>query len=150
MRHSEDVRTYSARRGCLSLMNAPFCRPTSNAFVVHPETRDFLRRLSTQRQRSDERCPSASVIKACRGISHQVASDHPFIELSEVLRTLLGMTSFSEAADPELLTMAGAQPEAFGELFKRHSRSVYAYCARRTGNLDLAEDLTSVVVGSTT
>jgi RNA polymerase sigma factor (sigma-70 family) len=55
------------------------------------------------------------------------------------------MRSFSEAADPELLTMAGAQPEAFGELFKRHSRSVYAYCARRTGNLDLAEDLTSVV-----
>ena len=40
--------------------------------------------------------------------------------------------------------MAGAQPEAFGELFKRYSRSVYAYCARRTGNLDLAEDLTSV------
>ena len=25
------------------------------------------------------------------------------------------------------------------------SRSVYAYCARRAGNLDLAEDLTSVV-----
>ena len=28
---------------------------------------------------------------------------------------------------------------------QRGSRSVYAYCARRTGNLDLAEDLTSVV-----
>jgi RNA polymerase sigma factor (sigma-70 family) len=41
--------------------------------------------------------------------------------------------------------MAGNEPEAFGELFKRHSRSVYAFCARRTGNLDLAEDLTSVV-----
>jgi RNA polymerase sigma-70 factor (ECF subfamily) len=41
--------------------------------------------------------------------------------------------------------MAASEPEAFGELFKRHSRSVYAYCARRTGNLDLAEDLTSVV-----
>jgi RNA polymerase sigma factor (sigma-70 family) len=67
------------------------------------------------------------------------------VELSRAVRTLLGMPSYSEAADPELLTMAGAQPEAFGELFKRHSRSVYAYCARRTGNLDLAEDLTSVV-----
>jgi RNA polymerase sigma factor (sigma-70 family) len=57
----------------------------------------------------------------------------------------LDVPSFSDAADPELLAMAGSQPEAFGELFKRHARSVYAYCARRTGNLDLAEDLTSVV-----
>jgi RNA polymerase sigma-70 factor (ECF subfamily) len=53
--------------------------------------------------------------------------------------------AFSEATDGDLLAMTGSAPEAFGELFKRHSRSVYAYCARRTGNLDLAEDLTSVV-----
>jgi RNA polymerase sigma factor (sigma-70 family) len=55
------------------------------------------------------------------------------------------MPALSEAADSELLAMAGSEPEAFGELFKRHSRSVYAYCARRTGSLDQAEDLTSVV-----
>jgi RNA polymerase sigma factor (sigma-70 family) len=55
------------------------------------------------------------------------------------------VTSFSGADDPELLERAGSQPEVFGELFRRHSRSVYAYCARRTGNLDLAEDLTSIV-----
>jgi RNA polymerase sigma-70 factor (ECF subfamily) len=55
------------------------------------------------------------------------------------------MPALSEAADSDLLALAGSEPEAFGELFKRHSRSVYAYCARRTGNLDLAEDLTSVV-----
>jgi RNA polymerase sigma factor (sigma-70 family) len=55
------------------------------------------------------------------------------------------MPAFSEAADSDLLEMAGSDPEAIGELFKRHSRSVYAYCAWRTGNLDLAEDLTSVV-----
>ncbi len=66
-------------------------------------------------------------------------------ELLWGVRTLLDVTSFSEAADVELLAMARSEPEAFGELFKRHSRSVYAYCARRTGNLDLAEDLTSVV-----
>jgi RNA polymerase sigma-70 factor (ECF subfamily) len=53
--------------------------------------------------------------------------------------------ALSEVADSDLLAMAGSEPEAFGELFKRHSRSVYAYCARRSGNLDLAEDLTSVV-----
>ena len=55
------------------------------------------------------------------------------------------MPALSEAADGDLLALAGGEPEAFGELFKRHSRAVYAYCARRTGNLDLAEDLTSVV-----
>ncbi|MGD0984763.1 MAG: sigma-70 family RNA polymerase sigma factor [Acidimicrobiales bacterium] len=55
------------------------------------------------------------------------------------------MPALSEAADSDQLALAGSEPEAFGELFKRHSRSVYAYCARRTGNLDLAEDLTSVV-----
>ena len=41
--------------------------------------------------------------------------------------------------------MAVKDPEAFGQLFRRHSRAVYAYCARRTGNLQAAEDLTSVV-----
>jgi RNA polymerase sigma factor (sigma-70 family) len=55
------------------------------------------------------------------------------------------MPALSEAADSDLLAMAGSEPEALGELFRRYSRSVYAYCARRTGNLDLAEDLTSVV-----
>ncbi len=55
------------------------------------------------------------------------------------------MPALSEAADSDLVAMAGSEPEAFGELFRRYSRSVYAYCARRTGNLDLAEDLTSVV-----
>jgi RNA polymerase sigma factor (sigma-70 family) len=40
--------------------------------------------------------------------------------------------------------MAATDPEAFGELFRRHSRAVYAYCARRTGDLHAAEDLTSV------
>ncbi len=55
------------------------------------------------------------------------------------------MPALSEAADSDLLAIAGREPEAFGELFRRHSRSVYAYSARRTGNLDLAEDLTSIV-----
>jgi RNA polymerase sigma factor (sigma-70 family) len=57
----------------------------------------------------------------------------------------LDVPPLSEATDPDLVAMAGSEPEAFGELFKRHSRSVYAYCARRSGNLDLAEDLTSIV-----
>jgi RNA polymerase sigma factor (sigma-70 family) len=72
-------------------------------------------------------------------------STFPLFELSRAARTLLGMPALSEAADSDLLAMAGSEPEALGELFRRYSRSVYAYCARRTGNLDLAEDLTSVV-----
>jgi RNA polymerase sigma factor (sigma-70 family) len=55
------------------------------------------------------------------------------------------MHALSEAADSDLLAMARSEPEALGELSRRYSRPVYAYCARRTGNLDLAEDLTSVV-----
>lgn len=52
---------------------------------------------------------------------------------------------YSEISDADLVSMAAKDPEAFGEVFKRHSRSVYVYCARRTGSLQLAEDLTSVV-----
>jgi RNA polymerase sigma-70 factor (ECF subfamily) len=35
--------------------------------------------------------------------------------------------------------------KAFGELFERHGRAVFSFCARRTGDLSLAEDLTSIV-----
>jgi RNA polymerase sigma-70 factor (ECF subfamily) len=37
------------------------------------------------------------------------------------------------------------EAQSFGELFERHSRAVFAYCARRTADLALADDLTSVV-----
>jgi RNA polymerase sigma factor (sigma-70 family) len=53
--------------------------------------------------------------------------------------------SYSEVSDAGLVSLAAKDPEAVGQLFQRHSRAVYAYCARRTGDLDLAEDLTSVV-----
>ncbi|HLX90014.1 MAG TPA: RNA polymerase sigma factor [Acidimicrobiales bacterium] len=39
----------------------------------------------------------------------------------------------------------GAEAEAFGALFDQHAQAVYSYCARRTADLALAEDLTSVV-----
>jgi len=55
-----------------------------------------------------------------------------------------GVRSYSEVSDGDLVSMAAKDPEAFGELFRRHSHAVYAYCARRTGDLHLAEDLTSV------
>jgi RNA polymerase sigma factor (sigma-70 family) len=57
----------------------------------------------------------------------------------------MDVRSYDEASDRDLVSKAAEDPEAIGQLFKRHSRAVYVYCARRTGDLLLAEDLTSVV-----
>src|SRR5436190_3249806 len=65
-------------------------------------------------------------------------------ELAGWLRTLIDMKTCS-ASDAELWRAAETNPEAFGELYQRHARAVFAFCARRTGDLGLAEDLTSVV-----
>ena len=51
----------------------------------------------------------------------------------------------SSASDAELWRAAETNPRAFGEPYERHARAVFAFCARRTGDLALAEDLTSVV-----
>ncbi|MFD1539775.1 RNA polymerase sigma factor [Nonomuraea guangzhouensis] len=49
-------------------------------------------------------------------------------------------------SDTELWSRARDGDErAFGELFDRHSRTVYNYCFRRTADWSVAEDLTSVV-----
>ena len=55
------------------------------------------------------------------------------------------MNGFRDGSDGELWRRAAAEPDAFGELFERHAHAVYAFCARRTADLGLAEDLTSVV-----
>jgi RNA polymerase sigma-70 factor (ECF subfamily) len=55
------------------------------------------------------------------------------------------MEAYCARDDAELWRAAGADPEAFGELYERHAQAVFAFCARRTGDLTLAEDLTSVV-----
>ncbi|MFI0448466.1 RNA polymerase sigma factor [Actinomadura sp. 6N118] len=48
--------------------------------------------------------------------------------------------------DTELWDRArDGEERAFGELFDRHSRTVYNYCFRRTADWSAAEDLTSVV-----
>ena len=58
------------------------------------------------------------------------------------LRTLLGvrLTKATRA------TSAGESSDAvaFGQLFGRHAQAVYTFCARRTADLALAEDLTSI------
>jgi RNA polymerase sigma factor (sigma-70 family) len=40
---------------------------------------------------------------------------------------------------------AAGETAAFGTLFERHSRSVYNYCFRRTGDWSQAEELTAIV-----
>jgi RNA polymerase sigma-70 factor (ECF subfamily) len=48
--------------------------------------------------------------------------------------------------DAELWRLAArGDASAFGVLFERHSRAVYNFCFRRTGDWTVAEDLTSVV-----
>jgi RNA polymerase sigma factor (sigma-70 family) len=37
-----------------------------------------------------------------------------------------------------------AEAASFGHVFDRHAQAVYAFCARRTADLALAEDLTSI------
>lgn len=50
------------------------------------------------------------------------------------------------AGDGELWQRAqDGEPECFGVLFDRHVEAVRAYCARRIGSLDAADDLVSVV-----
>ncbi|MFI0357850.1 RNA polymerase sigma factor [Actinomadura sp. 9N407] len=54
--------------------------------------------------------------------------------------------TYESPADAELWGRARDGDErAFGELFDRHSRTVYNYCFRRTADWSVAEDLTSVV-----
>lgn len=51
-----------------------------------------------------------------------------------------------DVSDRDLWAAAVAgDGEAFGVLFDRHREPVRAYCARRTGSLDTADDLVSIV-----
>jgi RNA polymerase sigma-70 factor (ECF subfamily) len=55
------------------------------------------------------------------------------------------MGSADRRDDAQLWLDGRTDPASFGELYERHSRAVFAFCARRSGDLVLAEDLTSVV-----
>lgn len=50
------------------------------------------------------------------------------------------------ADDDATIWLAGrTDPDAFAELFERHARTVFVFCAQRCGDLALADDLTSAV-----
>jgi len=52
----------------------------------------------------------------------------------------------TRADDGELWRRARqGEPECFGVLFDRHGEAVRAFCARRTGSTDAADDLVSIV-----
>lgn len=48
-------------------------------------------------------------------------------------------------SDSELLCATRAEPEAFGEFYRRHERAILLYLLRRTGRAELAADLTAEV-----
>lgn len=51
-----------------------------------------------------------------------------------------------DVSDRDLWARAcGGDAECFGVLFDRHREAIRTYCARRTGSLDVADDLVSVV-----
>jgi RNA polymerase sigma-70 factor (ECF subfamily) len=51
----------------------------------------------------------------------------------------------ADRSDAALWLAGRTDPDAFGELYERHARAVFALCARRTGDIALADDLTSIV-----
>jgi RNA polymerase sigma-70 factor (ECF subfamily) len=48
-------------------------------------------------------------------------------------------------SDEALLARAATDAAAFGEFYERHAEAVFAYLRRRTGNSDVAADLTAEV-----
>ncbi len=56
-------------------------------------------------------------------------------------------TGLNETQLVELLRRAQEEsdPDAFGELYRRYANRIYRYLLSKTGNVDLAEDLTSQV-----
>ncbi len=67
------------------------------------------------------------------------------MELSSRARTLYGVRNYSDLDDADLWELSVKDPEAFGEIFRRHARAVFAICYWRTGDAAAAEDVTSVV-----
>lgn len=52
----------------------------------------------------------------------------------------------AQLSDGELWRRAVAgDPDSFGMIFDRHGDAVHSYCARRTGSLDAADDMVSIV-----
>jgi RNA polymerase sigma factor (sigma-70 family) len=55
------------------------------------------------------------------------------------------MRTYDELDDADLWELSTSDREAFGEIFRRHARAVFAICYWRTGDAAMAEDVTSVV-----
>jgi RNA polymerase sigma-70 factor (ECF subfamily) len=55
------------------------------------------------------------------------------------------MRAYDELDDADLWELSTSDREAFGEIFRRHARAVFAICYWRTGDAAMAEDVTSVV-----
>ncbi len=67
------------------------------------------------------------------------------MEPNERRRTLFVVRTYEDSDDAELWELSATDPAAFGEMYRRHARSVFAICYWRTGDAAMAEDVTSVV-----
>jgi RNA polymerase sigma factor (sigma-70 family) len=56
---------------------------------------------------------------------------------------LRGIAGGGEASDAELLRSAGGDPDAFRDLYERHSEAILGYFRRRTADPDTALELTA-------
>jgi RNA polymerase sigma factor (sigma-70 family) len=57
----------------------------------------------------------------------------------------MDVRNYNDLDDADLWNLSSSDPEAFGEIFRRHARAVFAICYWRTGDAAMAEDVTSVV-----
>lgn len=52
-------------------------------------------------------------------------------------------SAYSHLTEKELIDQAKHDPEAFGQLYDRNYSAILNYCIRRTGDIELAHDITS-------
>lgn len=53
--------------------------------------------------------------------------------------------TLGELTDDDLAALAGGRPEAIGVLYERYVDAIYAFCARRLGSREAAEDAAGLV-----
>jgi RNA polymerase sigma factor (sigma-70 family) len=53
--------------------------------------------------------------------------------------------NLTKRSDTELLALTAKDPEAFGLIYERHNRAIFAYLMRRVGDPAVAEELTAEV-----
>ena len=78
-----------------------------------------------------------------QALGHRAQSSPTRVTGVRVVRWKLTVDKFEHRSDQELLEHAAHEPEAFGAFYRRHVGGVLAFFRRRTGDSQLALDLTA-------